>query len=73
MNIRTTLAALTLGLASSLAMAATTPATPAAPSKAISATAAAPTKFKALANKTKECKPGATLVKGKCEKAKAHT
>lgn len=70
MNIRNTLAALALGLASTVAMAATTPAAPATPATA--ATPAAPTKAKAkakpVAHKAASCKQGETLNKGKCEK-----
>lgn len=76
MNIRNTLAVLALGLASSMAMAATTPATPATPAtKATPATPAKPAthKAKALAHKLKDCKHGETLVKGKCETGKAHS
>jgi hypothetical protein len=69
MNIRNTLAALALGLASTVAMAAT-PATPATPATA--ATPAAPAKAKAkvkpVAHKAASCKKDESLVKGKCEK-----
>jgi len=69
MNIRTTLATLVLGLASTVAMAQTAPAAPATPAAAAKPAAAAPAK-KAAASTTKQCKTGYTLVKGKCEKAK---
>lgn len=69
MNIRNTIAALALGMASSMAMAAT-PAKPVTPG---TASISAPTKAKHVANKTKECKSGETLAKGKCEKTKSHT
>ena len=58
MKIRNAIVALSLGLASSMAMAATTNPAPAAPSSSKPTLAA------------KHCKKGYTLVKNKCEKAK---
>jgi hypothetical protein len=69
MNIRNTLAALALGLASTVAMAATNPAAPAAaPAAAAAAPAKAKAKAKPVAHKAAACKQGETLNKGKCEK-----
>jgi hypothetical protein len=69
MNIRNTLAALALGLASTVAMAATTPAAPATPaSPAAAAPAKAKAKAKPVAHKAVTCKQDESLVKGKCEK-----
>lgn len=60
MNIRSSLAVLALGLASTVAFAATPAATPAPTNKP------ATVKHHAAA----KCKAGETLVKGKCEAAK---
>ena len=67
MNIRNTLVALALGLASSMAMAGTTLVTPANPaSKSTAATPAKASRTRAIAHKAASCKQGEALVKGKC-------
>lgn len=67
MNIRNSLVALALGLASSMAMAGTTPATPANPAaKSSAASPAKASKARAVAHKAASCKQGETAVKGKC-------
>ena len=69
MNIRNTLVALALGLASSMAMAGTSPTTP--PAKSTAATPAKASKARAVAHKVARCKQGEALVKEKCA-AKGH-
>ncbi|KFN44215.1 hypothetical protein [Arenimonas oryziterrae] len=70
MNIRNTLAALTLCLASTAAFAASPVAAPAAPAKPAT-TLASTTHTAALKHAKLNCKKGEAAVKGKCESAKA--